>query len=426
MATSGGDRDGAQSGGRGDGRPSFLIRNPAGQPSKTDEMEFDLAMLTKGGRFDIAAHDDDVQDCFFDLRWRGKILLDRLVEPPQTFDRVVFDFTQEVAPGACVAKRNGRCYIGISYGFVKRLYEITYALMCLPDVLPDLGNAAASPATEREVADVVFGAHRAFGGPPRPLVYSQPPSLALAELDPVDLDRRYAAHGLAGTALQWILYHEYFHASSGHLDLAQQVTGDALFSFEEGDRPPRLSVDVAHLIEADADRRAAWRAADEVLNRGLMLNALARDQLTVNQHLEGWALVNTAVFWQLSGGERQEQILDRPTSHPHPEVRFWFTFGRFEQHLKDNAGDLVERYHRDVNRSIKTLRRLWRLAGREGDVFIPDERRTETIIEEGNRLNREIGDRLFPLTAPFDYFQILTERQRAQREAPNVTAPDQL
>ena len=40
-------------GGRRDGRPSFLIRNPAGQPSLEDEFAFEQAMLAYGGRYDI-------------------------------------------------------------------------------------------------------------------------------------------------------------------------------------------------------------------------------------------------------------------------------------------------------------------------------------------------------------------------------------
>ena len=154
--------------------------------------------------------------------------------------------------------------------------------------------------------------------------------------------------------------------------LAQRMTGDANFRFHETDHASSLPLEQSHLIEADADRRAAWRIADEVLSGGLMLNVVSRDQLTVSQLLEGWSMVNAAVFWLLASDDTHDQVVGRSLHHPHPEVRFWFTFARFEGYLKQKSPELVETYHADVRRSFKTLRSLWQLAGRPGRTFTPD------------------------------------------------------
>lgn len=79
---------------RRDGSPSVLRRYPKRQPSITDEEDFQRAF--KGARYDIDNAPDDVQDCLFDLRWRGKLLFDSLFETgrsdtPFGSDRVVFD-----------------------------------------------------------------------------------------------------------------------------------------------------------------------------------------------------------------------------------------------------------------------------------------------------------------------------------------------
>ena len=43
------------------------------------------------------------------------------------------------------------------------------------------------------------------------------------------------------------------------------------------------------------------------------------------------------------------------------------------------------------------------------------------IIGESNRLSQQIGEYLFPLTAEFDYFQILNKQQQAM-PASNVAS----
>jgi len=136
---------------RRDGLPSVLHRHPHLQPSLEDEISF--RRVFPG--YDIDNAPDDIQDCLFDLRWRGKLLFDKLFEPnqgdlPFKGDRIVFDFIDRHDISARVyppEKLFGVYHVGISVGLVAQLYRVGYALLSLPDVFPEIGNSNKESAS---------------------------------------------------------------------------------------------------------------------------------------------------------------------------------------------------------------------------------------------------------------------------------------
>jgi hypothetical protein len=411
---------------RRDGLPSVLHRYPHLQPSLEDEISFQRVFP----RYNIDNAPDDIQDCLFDLRWRGKLLFDTLFDPnqgdlPFEGDRVIFDFIDRYDISAHVyppEELSGVYHIGFSVGLVAQLYRVGYALLSLPDVFPESGNSSKESASDAEVAaclfaptnqDLRFASHQ----------LSLLPSAAFADLCPKDIDRQYMAHAMVGVGLQWFYYHEFHHVWAGHLRFAklQRNNSKKFLGFFETEDEVEESLGASELtvkthnikdpwlrrlIEYDADKRAARRMIDALINDRVMLNAVNLNE-SEKKHLFGcWALMLGYLFILLNPRPTNDvKASDR--LYPHPEVRFWGVFAAFEDQL---SPDQVDLYQNAIRTTHQLLRRLWKAAGRKGDCYSNSRLHIDEVIGEANRLSAAVNQELYPILLPYDTDQLLARR----------------
>lgn len=411
---------------RRDGLPSVLHRHPHLQPSLEDETSFQRVF----SRYDIDNAPDDIQDCLFDLRWRGKLLFDKLFEPnqddlPFEGDRIVFDFIDRHDISARVyppEKLLGVYHIGISVGLVSQLYRAGYALLSLPDVFPEIGNSNKESASDAEVAACLFAPTnqgRQFASRQLSLL----PSTTFAVLCPKDIDRQFMAHAMVGVGLQWFYYHEFHHVWAGHLRFMKlrRNNSNKFLGFSETEDEFEKSLGVStltvqthsvedrwifRLIEYDADKRASRRMIDALINDRVMLNAVKLNE-TEKSCLSGcWALMLGYLFILLNPRPTNDvKAFDR--LYPHPEVRFWGVFGAFEDQL---SPDQVDLYRDEIRKTHQLLRRLWNAAGMKGDCYSNSRSHIDEVIGEVNRLSTALNQELYPILLQYDTDQLLERR----------------
>jgi hypothetical protein len=237
--------------------------------------------------------------------------------------------------------------------------------------------------------------------------------MVFAKVAPREHDRRWLAHSVCGILFQWIWYHEWFHISSGHVEFGNQRLGVKCFELHDSEHAgfeSRLDFDVSQLIEADADRRASWRIADEIIDNGLLLEASTKDRWSVGQRLQGFAFVQAVMFWLISteAAGIEGSVCNRQSSHPHPLVRMLWVYSRIEHHLKEKRKDeWVDLYFSGVQKANRLLRKFAVRSGlsvpkhfESGQVY------SEAFTEEVNALITLLPKKLYPLTQRWDYAQI--------------------
>lgn len=394
--------------GRQDGRPWRLIPRAHASPGPVDVRAFDGALADQGGVFDTRGFCDDVYECVGDLVWRAQSLLNQLqfAEIP-TFTRSLYNIVNHPRVNGYCRLRDDTAYVGVSYGLVQRTYAAAHAMMCLPEFLPDLGHAPPISENMRvAVAATVFPANARLGAPPKPTKLD-PPSTVFAPLVCDNIDRRWAAHAVAGAILQWVLYHEWFHAASGHYTLATQKTGSPTLCLYEFESPSALVPEVGHLLEFDADRRAGWRIADELVGDQMLLTVLKAGTLSLEERFDAWHCMLASTLLALTD-PNDSDIRDRAASHPYPGVRFWCLFSRMDTHYKNAAPQHSAGFESSFRRSRDILKALGKFTRRRDDPFNAWIQRNDEIIEEHNRLNDTTSSKLLPLVKPHDVFQILS------------------
>lgn len=398
-------------GGRRDGRPSRLYRYGDRQPDAATAALFHGLMLSQGGRLRGENLPDDAADCLEDLRWRGDLLLKKVQFPEiGSCNRIAFDFTSRPRlDGYCRVFEDVGA-IGLSYGLIQRIYEASHALMCVPGICGGYGKTRDLSADERRmIALQVFPAEGGtVGKAPRVGGYDDPPSAAFAAIVSEDIDRRWAAHGMAGMIFQFILYHEWMHLISGHFHQGRPIAGGGAFLHELEQRnvaDPQL----AQAIEFSADRRAAWRIADELRSDQMLLVALTQGTLSFAQRMEGWNLLLCTLILRVSM-RPDHAVRGRLSDHPHPAVRFWTVFARLHQDLKAKDASLEQAYLDSVRQTFLLLRRLWSDAGHAGDPFAFWIGEVNQIMDEVNRLGQEEASMLLPRLCDHDALQRISRK----------------
>jgi|GEM_PF-6948583 len=395
-----------------------LLPHLVGQPSEEDLTFFHSRMLADGGRVDDRRFENEASDCVLDLSWRANLLLQRLQYPEVKTDKTIFGFVENSRIDGYCRIVDGVALLGVSMGLVQRMYETAHALMCLPDFLPAIGAGEQTPSDGRrgEIARALFPKYPMHGREPRTLVDADPPSLVFAGVASDDAKRRWAAHGLAGVFLQWTLYHEWAHAVSGHVALYDDIFGaePGHLCLHEAEERAADDAELLQLIEYDADRRASWRIADELLRDQIMLNALTSGTFDSRQLLDGMNVL-VAIFFLSLMIRKETAIVGRRTDHPHPAVRYYGIYGRLQEHFKRDAPAMVDDLDDSVKKSVRLVREVQRWSGSEKDPFEPWKTDIETIIGETNRLNQRVNEHLYPKTREQDLFQILSAKKRKEK-----------
>jgi hypothetical protein len=398
---------------RSDGRKCYLLRYPERQPTIADEELFHRCHLPWEGRFDFEYYDDDVIDTLMDLRWRGKTLADQLGNIGVCTDRVIFDVTSTLDVCASAKIRNRVGMIGISIGLIARMYRIAYALLTLPDVVSDAGIAEVNSPdfSKLDIWDHPKSVETVL---PKSFYGESPPSMVFATIAPKEYNRRWLAHSVCGILFQWVWYHEWFHICSGHIECGNRELGIQSFELHDSEHEgfeSHLDFDMSQLMEADADRRASWRIADEIVGDGLLLEGSTKDRWSVGQRLQGFAFVQAVLFWLISTEAKgiEGSINNRQSSHPHPLVRFLWVYSRIEYHLKEQQMDeWVDLYFSGLQKANRLLRQFAVKSGLSVPKhFESSPENSEAITDEVNALIARLPKTLYPLTKRWDYAQIL-------------------
>jgi hypothetical protein len=105
-------------------------------------------------------------------------------------------------------------FIYISFGVVLLIYDIFYRMLARPDILPNIGNAAAETAREPFCSDGIQSDYNALKDS------RATGNLSLADTWPRDPSRKSLAEQLAGYALDFLVRHEFAHVIYGHSEYA--------------------------------------------------------------------------------------------------------------------------------------------------------------------------------------------------------------
>lgn len=377
------------------------------QPTEAEELLFHRIFNQHGGLLDLRKLPCRARNALMDLRWRAKMFLDSMAVRPEKNQqkRINFNFISNEGINAVARIQRKRCFaIGFYIGMVRRIYEVCFALLCTDFLFPEFGNPSREDISPQQILRVILGADE-------PACYcesdpsSGPASASFARILPTDGNRQWFAHLLASMAFEYLLYHEFFHVWSGHLEFAVENQ----FGLELCEGPCHTQImippDVAQTLEFDADKTAAWMLARIIPNQhwtlhGTMYRFPHREQL-----FRSWAMINGIVFVLL---EQERRRLDKLHAcyHPEPSVRFWCLYSFFEQSLLKNDANDVPIWRESFHLAMADIKKIWTNGGQPDGPFKVEPAEVEHAINTTNEFSKKVVA-LHPKLKPHDFRQIV-------------------
>lgn len=370
------------------------LQLPAGlqhQPSEVETRRFDRSLGKFRARWAPGMVSSDADKLLSDLRWRSHLLMKTLSEPHAPgakARRLQFEFMDAAEVNAVAAPcRGDRFIVSMTTGLVQAAYRAAYATLATPDRFPSVGVAGKEVERSGDVARLVFGPCDPAGTTTWDDDRALLPSAAFTPVLPRCAIRQEFAHFIASALLQFVLYHEFYHAWHGHaLHLRQRGVRHRLFE-HTGKRATRHA-GLLHLLECDADQMAALRVAGELVSGNVMLAALRFDQFPLEARLEGLAFMLSVLFHLLATTPRSLKEF-AGLDHPHPEVRYWCAKSAAEAQLRQPEFNVASLWDPAVKAANASLADLWRASGHRMKEFPATREDVETIVGEANRLTRD-------------------------------------
>jgi len=214
--------------------------------------------------------------------------------------RVHFDFVKDHRLNAfAFYDPQTKCgFIGIRTGAVGLIYDLFYRIMSHPEVLPNLGNVGVERLRQPYCSEGIVDDFSKLS------ILGNNPGGRLAEVFPIDDERKRYAESLALIAIEFFVIHELAHLANGHCEYDNKISSIPLF-IEAQSGKSKVGLMVKQYFEVVADAHASlWTWLKRLKN-------MSDDQMTARSLLEkgnsivirtqllmtDWVLAIVLMFW---------------------------------------------------------------------------------------------------------------------------------
>src|SRR5258708_10071121 len=274
---------------------------------------FDRLFRRMGGRADIVPRDSSRLSSL--LTWYQQRCRNALPDP--SFH---FHYVNNLRVNAYAAAHGGLTLIGLNLGTPIAFLKLYETLLSHPGILPDVGDPTKDPIWEADLsnADLQDGMADIFPKGVQRIT--------------TDQTRATFIHHCTQFAMDFIYWHEIFHALCGHLGYRAARCGEQAGFAELGGRS-ELSAQTSQALEMDADMQAAVLTGSIWLEEPLMVGLPFHN---AEEALRTWAFALAVVFIVFDHSNAAIQDYHHAT-HPHPAIRAAIAFNALRAFARKNA-----------------------------------------------------------------------------------------